>query len=121
MVIQTKHQFSFEWEQHRYSIAYDTIGQGKSVLLLPAFSKVSSHSEMKGIAEQISDRYQMLTLDWLGFGESDRPALDYQPALLHQVLQAFVKATFSEPVAIIAAGHIVSLHKFMLQDLLAWK
>jgi len=60
---------------------------------------------MKGIAERISDRYQAVTLDWLGFGESDRPALDYQPALLHQVLQAFVKATFSEPIAIIAAGH----------------
>jgi pimeloyl-ACP methyl ester carboxylesterase len=105
MVIQTNHQFSFEWQQHRYSIAYDTIGQGKPVLLLPAFSTVSTRSEMKGIAERISDRYQAITLDWLGFGDSDRPALDYQPALLHQVLQAFVKATFSEPIAIIAAGH----------------
>lgn len=60
---------------------------------------------MKGIAARISDRYQAITLDWLGFGDSDRPALDYQPALLQQVLQAFVKATFSEPLAIIAAGH----------------
>jgi pimeloyl-ACP methyl ester carboxylesterase len=105
MAVKTNHQFSFEWNQHRYSIAYDTIGQGKPVLLLPAFSTVSTRSEMNGIAERISDRYQAITLDWLGFGESDRPALDYQPALLHQVLQAFVKETFSEPVAIIAAGH----------------
>ena len=105
MAIKTNHQFSFEWNQHRYSIAYDTVGQGKPVLLLPAFSTVSTRSEMKGIAERISDRYQAITLDWLGFGESDRPALDYQPALLQQVLQSFVKATFSKPVAIIAAGH----------------
>ncbi|MBE9205908.1 alpha/beta fold hydrolase [Nostoc sp. LEGE 06077] len=105
MTVKTKHQFSFEWNRHRYAIAYDTIGQGKPVLLLPAFSTVSSRWEMKEIAEQIANRYQAVTLDWLGFGESDRPALDYQPPLLHQMLQAFVKQTFSEPVAVIAAGH----------------
>ncbi len=105
MTVKTTHQFLFQWNQQRYSIAYDTIGQGKPVLLLPAFSTVSSRWEMEGIAERIADRYQAITLDWLGFGESDRPALDYQPALLHQVLQAFVQETVSEPVAIVAAGH----------------
>ncbi|WP_413199656.1 alpha/beta fold hydrolase [Nostoc piscinale] len=105
MAVKTKHQFSFEWQQKRYAIAYDTVGQGKPVLLLPAFSTVSSRGEMQGIAERIAHRYQAVTLDWLGFGESERPALDYQPALLQQMLQAFVQQTFSEPVAIIAAGH----------------
>lgn len=105
MTVKTNYQFSFEWNQQRYSIAYDTIGQGKPALLLPAFSTVSSRSEMKAIAERIGDRYQVVTLDWLGFGESDRPALDYQPVLLHQMLQEFVSKTFSEPVAVIAAGH----------------
>ncbi|MBU7587222.1 MAG: alpha/beta fold hydrolase [Nostoc sp. TH1S01] len=105
MTVKTKHQFSFEWQQNRYAIAYDTIGQGKPVLLLPAFSTVSSRSEMTGIAERIAHRYQAVTLDWLGFGESERPALNYQPALLQQMLQAFVQQTFSEPVAVIAAGH----------------
>ncbi|BBD59414.1 hypothetical protein NIES2109_21980 [Nostoc sp. HK-01] len=103
--MKTKHQFSFEWNQKRYAIAYDTIGQGKPVLLLPAFSTVSSRSEMNGIAEGIANRYQAITLDWLGFGESDRPAVNYQPALLQQMLEAFVQQTFSEPVAVIAAGH----------------
>lgn len=105
MTVKTNYQFSFEWNQQRYSIAYDTIGQGKPALLLPAFSTVSSRSEMKAIAERIGDRYQVVTLDWLGFGESDRPALDYQPALLYQVLQDFIQQTFSEPIAVIAAGH----------------
>lgn len=105
MVVKTKHQFLFKWNQQRYSIVYDMIGQGKPVLFLPAFSTVSSRLEMEGIAQIIANRYQAVTLDWLGFGGSDRPALDYQPALLHQVLQDFVKETFSEPVAVVAAGH----------------
>ncbi|HEY9620046.1 MAG TPA: alpha/beta hydrolase [Crinalium sp.] len=105
MTVKTKHQYSFEWNQRRYAIAYDTIEQGQPVLLLPAFSTVSTRSEMDGIAERIAERYQAVTLDWLGFGESDRPALPYQPALLHQVLQEFVHQTFTEPIAIVAAGH----------------
>ncbi len=105
MSVKTTHQFLFQWNQQNYSIAYDTIGQGKPVLLLPALSTVSSRLEMQEIAERIADCYQAVTLDWLGFGESDRPALDYQPALLHQLLQDFVKKTFSEPVAVVAAGH----------------
>ena len=105
MTIKTNHQFSFEWNQHRYLIAYDSVGQGKPVLLLPAFSTVSSRSEMEGMGARITAGYQVVTLDWLGFGESDRPALDYHPDLLHQMLQEFVKQTFSEPVAVIAAGH----------------
>jgi len=44
MAIKTNHQFSFEWNQQQYSITYDTIGQGKPVLLLLAFSTVSSRS-----------------------------------------------------------------------------
>ncbi len=68
MSVKTNHRFSFQWNQHRYTIAYDTIGQGKPVLLLPAFSTVSSRSEMEGIARRIADRYQAFTLDWLGFG-----------------------------------------------------
>lgn len=60
MAIKTNHQFSFEWNQQQYSIAYDAVGQGKPVLLLSAFSTVSTQSEMKGIAERISNLYQAI-------------------------------------------------------------
>jgi hypothetical protein len=41
----------------------------------------------------------------LGFGESDRPGLDYSPVLFHQLLHDFVRDTFSQTIAIAAAGH----------------
>jgi pimeloyl-ACP methyl ester carboxylesterase len=46
-----------------------------------------------------------MAFDWPGFGESDRPPLDYSPALYTQFLQDFVAATFETPTAIVAAGH----------------
>ena len=60
---------------------------------------------MRGIAEQLAPDFQIIAMDWLGFRQSDRPTLDYQPILYRQLLQDFVRARFDQPVAVIAAGH----------------
>lgn len=87
------------------TIAYETLGAGQPVLLSPAFSTVSTRAEMAAIAHRLAPQYQVPALDWPGFGDSDRPRLDYQPALYRQFLQDFVAAQFTEPAAVIAAGH----------------
>ncbi|MBD3887650.1 hypothetical protein IFO70_39665 [Phormidium tenue FACHB-886] len=53
----------------------------------PAFSTVSTRGEMQGIAEQLAPCFQVVAMDWLGFGQSERPALDYQPVFYCQLLQ----------------------------------
>lgn len=98
---------TYEWHHagQVYAITYEVRGQGAPVLLLPAFSTVSTREEMRGIAEGLASEFQVYALDWLGFGESARPKLDYRPELFHQLLQDFVQATFTEPIAVVAAGH----------------
>jgi pimeloyl-ACP methyl ester carboxylesterase len=86
-------------------VAYETVGEGESVLLLPAFSTVSNRAELQDLAGDLAPHFQVMALDWPGFGESDRPPLDYGPALYTQFLQDFVAATFETPIAIVAAGH----------------
>ncbi|XHX75894.1 MAG: alpha/beta fold hydrolase [Stenomitos frigidus ULC029] len=97
--------YLWKWAQQTFAVTYETLGQGSPVLLLPAFSTVSSRSEVQELAERLAVQHQAVTLDWLGFGQSDRPSLDYNPALFHQLLQDFVTDNFSAPVAIVAAGH----------------
>jgi pimeloyl-ACP methyl ester carboxylesterase len=97
--------FSWVWQNQTYPITYEIRGKGAPVLLLPAFSTVSSRSEMQGLAEHLSTRFQVVAIDWLGFGQSARPALDYCPALYQKFLQDFVQARFTTPIAVIAAGH----------------
>ncbi|NJR62380.1 MAG: alpha/beta fold hydrolase [Cyanobacteria bacterium CRU_2_1] len=97
--------FEWNWQNRTYSVAYETRGSGSPILLLPAFSTVSSRTEMRGLAESLSTQFQVVALDWLGFGQSSRPALDYNPALYQQLLRDFVAATFDTPVAVVAAGH----------------
>jgi pimeloyl-ACP methyl ester carboxylesterase len=97
--------FSWVWQNQTYPITYEIRGKGAPVLLLPAFSTVSSRSEMQGLAEHLSTRFQVVAIDWLGFGQSARPAVDYCPALYQQFLQDFVQARFTTPISVIAAGH----------------
>jgi pimeloyl-ACP methyl ester carboxylesterase len=98
-----RHNWNFSGKQ--YQVIYETIGQGNPVLILPAFSTVSSRTEMKGIAQILANHYQVTVLDWLGFGESECPPVDYSPILFQQLLQDFVAAVFNSPIILIAAGH----------------
>ncbi|MEB3831815.1 alpha/beta fold hydrolase [Phormidium sp. CCY1219] len=101
----TKQKYVWHWNQQAIAVAYETRGEGTPMLLLPALSTVSSRGEMREIAAGLSDRFQVVALDWPGFGDSDRPALDYCPQLYHQFLADFVASTFDRPIAIVAAGH----------------
>jgi pimeloyl-ACP methyl ester carboxylesterase len=98
-------QYRWNCQGQEFSAIYETLGQGTPVLLLPAFSTVSTRTEMGEIARVLATRYQVTALDWLGFGQSDRPSLDYQPELYRQLLQDFVNAIYNVPVTIVAAGH----------------
>jgi pimeloyl-ACP methyl ester carboxylesterase len=97
----------WQWQDQSFAIVYETRGSGYPVLLLPAFSTVSTRGEMQGIAEQLAPHFQVVAMDWLGFGQSDRPALNYQPVLYRQLLQDFLQFQFDQPVAVVAAGHAV--------------
>ncbi|MCT7962691.1 alpha/beta hydrolase [Laspinema sp. D1] len=101
----TKQEYLWNYDNQAIAVAYQTRGQGMPLLLLPAFSTVSSRDEMGGMAERLCDRFEVVALDWPGFGESDRPGVQYGPEFYHQFLADFVSSVFPGPVAIVAAGH----------------
>lgn len=100
-------QFLWNREDQDFPIVYESLGQGSPVLLLPAFSTVSTRSEMSGLAKRLSaKKYRAIAVDFPGFGDSGRPRADYSPALYRDFLEDFVLTTFErKPVAVIAAGH----------------
>jgi pimeloyl-ACP methyl ester carboxylesterase len=101
----TVQTFDWVWQNQSYRVAYEVRGAGAPILLLPAFSTVSTRAEMHGIAERLAPHFQVIAMDWLGFGQSDRPALEYRPTLYRQLLQDFVRSHFDQPIAVIVAGH----------------
>ncbi|MGF1568722.1 MAG: alpha/beta fold hydrolase [Nodosilinea sp.] len=99
------HQYAWMYQGQSATIAYETLGQGLPVLLLPAFSTVSTRQEMAGIAQVLAPHFQVIALDWLGFGDSDRPAWVYDRLLYRQLLQDFMRHCCPQPPAMVAAGH----------------
>jgi pimeloyl-ACP methyl ester carboxylesterase len=97
--------YQWSWQGQPLTIAYETEGVGKPILLLPAFSTVSSRTEMSGLAQLLKSQFQVTTVDFPGFGDSDRPRVDYAPPLFRQFLADFVRDIYTSPVTIIAAGH----------------
>jgi pimeloyl-ACP methyl ester carboxylesterase len=97
--------YQWIWQGQSLSIAYETEGTGKPILLLPAFSTVSSRTEMSGLAALLKSQFQVTTVDFPGFGDSARPRLDYAPPLYRQFLADFVRDIYTSPITIIAAGH----------------
>jgi pimeloyl-ACP methyl ester carboxylesterase len=98
-------RYQWRWQGQPVSIAYETEGVGKPILLLPAFSTVSSRTEMSGLARLLKSQFQVTTVDFPGFGDSDRPRVDYAPLLYRQFLADFVRDIYRSPVMIVAAGH----------------
>lgn len=110
-------KYRWNWEGQPLTAVYETLGEGTPVLLLPAFSTVSTRGEMRGIAERLSSQYLVVALDWPGFGQSERPPLDYRPALYHQFLQDFVRDILDSPTAVVAAGHAAGYAMQLAQTL----
>ncbi|GCL39720.1 MULTISPECIES: alpha/beta hydrolase [Sphaerospermopsis] len=98
-------EFPWNWQNQPLRVVYETIGEGSPLLLLPAFSSVSTRGEVGELAKLLSTHFQVTAIDWPGFGESSRLSLDYNPAIYEQFLADFVKSVFNTPIIVVAAGH----------------
>jgi pimeloyl-ACP methyl ester carboxylesterase len=99
-------RFSWNWQGRPVEAVYETLGRGPPVLLLPAFSTVSSREEMRPLASRVAaSGFACTLIDWPGFGSSTRGRLDDGPALYHRFLADFVAATMPDGASVIAAGH----------------
>lgn len=99
------HTYCWSWQGQQVRITYEVQGHGRTCLLLPAFSTVCSRAEVAALAAQLATQFQTITLDWPGFGDSDRPKLDYSPSLYHQFLQDFIRDCVPQPSILLATGH----------------
>lgn len=99
------HTFHWRWGGTQVGVGYDIRGEGRTVLLLPAFSTVSTRQEMAPLASQLGCGFRTVIVDWPGFGVDAAPALPHAPDLHLAFLEAFVAQTQTPPLAVIAAGH----------------
>lgn len=109
--------YEWQWSNQILSIGYDRRGEGSPILLLPAFSTVSSRKEWEAVAQVLGETYQVTCVDWPGFGESSKPAIAYNPILYEAFLPEFVSACFDQPLTVVAAGHAAGYALHLAQQL----
>ncbi len=87
-------------------IDLDRAGAGeKTILLLPALSSISTRREMHGLQAILSEKFSTVTVDWPGFGDRDKPFVNWRPQLYDAYLTHVLDKIVPDPFAIIAAGH----------------
>lgn len=88
----------------RLTLGVDEAGAGRSVLLLPALSSISTRAEVRPLLERLASCCRVCSVDWPGFGDLPRNRFDNSPRVLSDFLSWFVDQLPS-PCTIVAAGH----------------
>ncbi len=85
---------SWAWQDHQ--IRYVEVGSGPPVILVHGFGASIGHWR-KNIPVLVEAGYRVFALDLLGFGASDKPALDYSLDLWEQLLGDFWQEKVEQP------------------------
>src|SRR5271166_2208186 len=89
-------------------VGFDRLGEGPIVLLLPAFSSISTRREMRPLQERLASNFATIAIDWPGFGDEPRPKFAWAPSIYEDFLQHVLMHIAPRPFATVAAGHAAS-------------
>ncbi|MBD2542052.1 alpha/beta fold hydrolase [Coleofasciculus sp. FACHB-SPT36] len=98
------------WTWRGYRIQYTVMGTGRPLVLIHGFGASIGHWR-KNMPVLAAEGYRVFALDLLGFGGSDKPALDYTLELWEELLKDFWKTHIQEPTVFVgnSIGALLSL------------
>jgi len=96
---------TWTWSGRAVEVTMDRLGTGPTLLLLPAMSSISTRKEMSPLQVQLASTYEVISVDWPGFGDGPKPAVDWRPEAYIAFLDHLVTNIVPKPFATCAAGH----------------
>lgn len=90
------------WSWRGRRIAFTTRGSGPAVLLLHGIHAAAWSYEWRHVVDYLARDHTVYTLDLLGFGRSDRPAIRYSARLYITLISDFVAQVIGGPCVLIA-------------------
>jgi pimeloyl-ACP methyl ester carboxylesterase len=88
------------WIWRGYQIKYSVTGTGTPLILIHGFGASVGHWK-KNIPVWAEAGYQVFAIDLLGFGGSDKPAIDYSLELWEELLKDFHQELVQQPAIFI--------------------
>lgn len=74
------------------------------LLLLHEHNAAASAAEMRHLFERLSDRFHLYAPDLIGYGLSDRPDIEYAPALYIELIEDILREVVQQPAAVLASS-----------------
>ena len=98
-------------EERRYpwkygDMFYEVKGnkKAKPLLLIHGFAPGASSYEWRKNIDTLSSQFRVYAIDLLGFGLSDRPAIDYTPETFTDLISDFIREVIARPTIVVAHG-----------------
>jgi pimeloyl-ACP methyl ester carboxylesterase len=92
----------FEWRDRR--IAFTKHGEGPPLLLIHAIHAAAWSYEWRNNVDALAKNNTVYTIDLLGFGRSDRPAIRYSARLYISLISDFVSRVIDAPTVLVASS-----------------
>ncbi|MEO1519413.1 MAG: alpha/beta fold hydrolase [Cyanobacteria bacterium J06633_2] len=89
-----------QWTWQGHSICYTAVGQGQPIVLVHGFGASIGHWR-KNIPELAEAGYRVFAIDLLGFGQSDKPPLNYSLEVWQELLYDFWTAHIQTPATFV--------------------
>jgi len=92
----------FEWRERR--VAFAKRGSGPPVLLIHGIHAAAWSYEWRNNVDALARTNTVYTIDLLGFGLSERPAIRYSARLFISLISDFVSRVIDEPTVLVASS-----------------
>lgn len=102
-VLNSADNLYYEWRFGK--IRYTKKGSGSPILLIHDLTVGSSLYEYSKLVNELSKKYEVYSIDLLGYGLSDKPNITYTNYLYVQMVTDFIKNVIGKKTDIISTGN----------------
>lgn len=95
---------NIDWQWRGWRVRYTKLGSGPPLVLVHSLHAAASSFEFRGIFEPLAQTHTVYALDLLGFGKSERPAIEYTGQLYARLLADFLAEQVDESATVLASS-----------------
>lgn len=85
-------------------VGYKVLGYGKPLVLLHDFHIGASHKEWSLVQEKLAEHFEVFAIDFIGFGNSEKPNSLWSAYQYAQFLQEFLETVVKVPAYVIGSN-----------------
>ena len=114
-LLNNSENYYYEWRFGK--IRYQKKGSGSPLLFIHDLTVGSSNYECHRLINNLTEKHEVYSLDLLGYGMSDKPAMTYTNNLYEQLITDFIKNVIGRKTSVVVTGEsvpfvIMSCHNY---------